>query len=343
LHAGQVLDVPSPDYYTAVNDKTGDKPLTPQQKTDAAAKAYQQALKDGENPAVVNQDRANFEAAVQAEINGKVADATNGVPPEYQTPTAQLIKTYGNQIAARYADKTVKAVTQGAVHDLQVKTTASSLIPGFAGPWTAAEKLQQIDLSGQPPEVVQAVLNDPRVQAWIKQAAADVGKPYDGVSNYANAEQQAPEAAKLLADTVKGLPPELAAAVVKQSMPTIDKIAQCEMVYGGQGVYNSMQQVVASLGTSPLAQALTRRIAHDYVPQAEKWEGFVDQSTKGFVTGGGNPALAIALAGDRKTPRSTRPTPRQRRSLASTWKPTRAPCCLPQGITRELRNSFTTA
>jgi hypothetical protein len=270
LHAGQVLDVPSPVYYTEVDDKTSDKPQTPQQKTDAAAKAYQQALNDGENAAVVNQDRARFEAAVQAEINGKVADATQGVPPEYQTPTAQLIKTYGNQIAARYADKTVKAVAQGTV--------------------------QQIDLSGQPAEVVQAVLNDPRVQQWIKQAAADVGKPYDGVTNYANAEQQAPEAAKRLMDTVKGLPPQLAAAVVQQSMPTIKKIAQCEMNYGGQNAWASMQQVVTALGDSPQAQALTAQIARAYTPQIEKWNGFATQSTQFAVGDGASPALAIAVA-----------------------------------------------
>lgn len=138
-----------------------------------------------------------------------------------------------------------------------MKAEANSLIPGFAGPWTAAEKLQQIDLKGQPQEVVDAVLADPRVQQWIKQAAADVGKPYEGVSNYANAEQQAPEAAKQLMDTVKGLPPQLAAAVVQQSMPTIQKIAQCEMIYGGQNAYSSMQQVVTAMGDSPQAQSLT--------------------------------------------------------------------------------------
>lgn len=177
-----------------------------------------------------------------------------------------------------------------------MKAEANSLIPGFAGPWTAAEKLQQIDLKGQPQEVVDAVLADPRVQQWIKQAAADVGKPYEGVSNYANAEQQAPEAAKQLMDTVKGLPPQLAAAVVQQSMPTIQKIAQCEMIYGGQNAYSSMQQVVTAMGDSPQAQSLTTQIAQDYTPQIEKWNGFATQSTQFAVGDGASPALAIAVA-----------------------------------------------
>lgn len=122
LHTDQVLNIPPPEYYTAVSDKAADKPQTPQQKTDAAAKAYQQAIKDREQAmrnaphnmgirseilqeenAKVDKAQNTFNAAVQTEISGKVADATQGVPPEYRTSNTQLIKTYGDQIAARYA------------------------------------------------------------------------------------------------------------------------------------------------------------------------------------------------------------------------------------------------
>lgn len=287
LPAGMELVLPPAE---VAPDRT-DAAHTPQQKTDAAAKAYQQALKDRDQAmrdappdmgmrsvilktenAHVADARAAFDAAVQAEIDGKVADATVGVPPQYQTPAAQLAKTYGDQIVARYADDAnLQAAAQTVAHTAQVKATADSLIPGFAGPWTAAEKLQQIDLQGQPQEVVDAVLSDPRVQQWIKQAAADIGKPYEGVGsgNLPGAYRQADAAAKALAAATGNMSPQLTAAVVQASMPTIQKIAQLQ---SSNDIlpFDSVYAVLSRVGDDAQGKAAMAQAAQAFADNADR-------------------------------------------------------------------------
>ena len=315
LSPGQVLTLP-PHAVAPAATQAAPAAQTPAQKTDAAITAYQAAVKErddtmrnaprnmgirselySDESAKVSAARTAMDQAIHDEIAGEVAARNQGVPAEFRTPTDQQMTSAGNAILARHkGDATLTATLGDAIHADQVQAKASALIPDYYGDWSAADKLKGITLDGQPQEVIDAVLADPRVQGWLKDAASQIGQPYNGVSNYANAETQAPEAAQRLLDTVKGLPPALANAVVQQSMPTIQKIAQCEMVYGGQGAYGIMQQVAGALGNSQQAQDLTARIAQAYVGQAERWEGFTDDSTKFAVGQGTNPALALALA-----------------------------------------------
>lgn len=322
LHAGQVLQLPANAFVTDVPAPDGGSATqTPQQKTDAAAKAYQQAVKDRDQAmadaprsmgmrsgiykaetAKVDKARAAFDSAVQVEINGKVADANQGVPGEFRTSTDQLVKTYGDQVVARYAgDPGLKAEAQTAVHDTQVKARAGSLIPGFAGSWTATEKLQQIDLKGQPQEVVDAVLADPRVQQWVKQAAADVGKPLDGVGkdDLSTAVQSAGDASTRLADATTGMAPALAAALVEKSMPTITKMGQLDHRYAGMTFENLSRAVDAMHGAPDAAQATTD-VAAAIKPGFGDGFGFTGPGANGAIArtiGDGNGAtLAIEMA-----------------------------------------------
>lgn len=315
LSPGQVLTLP-PHATAPTTAQAAPAPQTPAQKTDAAIAAYQAAVKEHDDVMRnaphnrgIRQDldtseldkvdaaKKAMDQAIGEEIAGQVALRNQGVPVEFRTPTDQLIASAGNTILARHpGDPALASALNGSIHAYTVQSDANALIPEYSGDWSPADKLKGIILDGQPPEVVDAVLADPRVQGWIKDAASQIDQPYNGVSNYANAETQAPDAAQRLLDTVQGLPPPLAAAVVNQSMPTIQKIAQCEMVSGGEGAYGTMQRVVSALGEGLQAQDLANQIAGAYVHQAERWDGFTTDATKFAVSNGASPTLAMALA-----------------------------------------------
>jgi len=299
LTPGQQLKLPA----NAVQPAHAEAPpLTPQQTTDAAAKAYTQALSNRttalqnaphnmgvrsevqqEEGALVDQAKTTFDNAVKAEIAGNVAQTNSATPPQFRTPESQLIQQYGDQIAGRYTDPAIKSEVTSTVTTYQVQTQAQSLIPQYSGaPISAADKLKGIDLQGQPQAVVDQVLADPQVQQWIKQAATDIGKPYDGMGNdkIPYAYDQANDASGNLAQATDGLPPPLATALTQASMPTIQKISQLELGYEGSMVpFDSVQSVLAGLGNSDQANAVVQQVASAYAD---------NPGAVGFLTRGGN-------------------------------------------------------
>jgi len=309
LSPGQVLTLPP---HAVATTQAPPATQTPAQKTDAAIAAYQAAVKQHDdamsnaprNGALrgdidrTEQDKVNtakqaMDQAINAEIAGEVAFRNQNTPPDFRAPADQQIASAGAAIIARHpGDAALTATLQATVDASKLQSQVNALIPDFSGNWTAADKLKHIMLDGQPQNVVDGVLADPRVQGWIKEAATQVDQTY----NAGDAQTQAPLAAQLLLSTVQGLPPPLATAVVQQSMPTIQKIAQCEMVYGGQGAFATMQRVVSAMGEGPQAQDLANQIAGAYVHQAERWSGFTYDATKLALSDGANPTLAMALA-----------------------------------------------
>lgn len=307
LHAGQVLQLPANAFVTEVPSPNGAGDVqTPQQKTDAAAKAYQQALKDRDDAvrnaphnmglrseirhthdANVESKRVAFDKAVKAEVASDVNRAKASALKEYQAIPPQVrraMQAEGDplphvdeqqaaaqattRIVNRYqADPTLSAAAKGAGHAYQVDQKAESLIPYDNPSTSAADKLKDIDLKGQPQEVVDAVMNDPRVQGWIKQAVADVGKPYDSVDKdkIPFAVQNAIDASSNLYRATDNMSPAMAAAVVTASMPTIRKIADLQLGYTGTGVpASTLQDVMGRLGNGSQAQALISQIAGIY-------------------------------------------------------------------------------
>ncbi|WP_426702958.1 LysM peptidoglycan-binding domain-containing protein [Rhodanobacter sp. Col0626] len=317
LAVGQKLTLPPNAVQPVQTEAAPQTTQTPSQKTDAAYKAYQQAktllASDKRSPAGhadVNADSAAaaqakqaFDTALKAEIAGNVATANAGVPPQYRTPESQQITQFGDDILKRYAsDSSAQADIKSVVADYQVQRQAENLIPGYSGDWSAADKLKGIILQGQPQAVIDKVLADPRVQGWLKQAAADVGKPYDGVSEKAAGEDQqaALDASKQLLDATSGMPPQLAAELVRQSMPTIQKIAGVDANYSGSGPFDNLSRVVGALGDTTEAKQLTTEIASAYSQQLKTWSGrFEDPFTgsiKTTVADGASPALSLELA-----------------------------------------------
>jgi hypothetical protein len=326
LTEGQLLTLPAnavqPEQ-TAVEPQAAQ---TPKQKTDAAYTAYQQAQKllasDKKSPAGhadINADIAGvaqakqmFDAAVQAEIAGNVATANAGVPAQYQTPEKQQITQYGNEILARYAkDPVAQAEIKSAVSDYQVQRQADVLIPSYSGNWSAADKLKGIELTGQPQAVIDQLLANPQVQAWIKQAAADIGKPYNGMGDdkIPYASSKAEQASGNLAIATDGMPPQIAAALAQASMPTIRKIAQLELGQaGGMVPFDSVQSVLAHIGDGDQAKAVIQQVAEAYADNPGA-VGFLTHgggtsmlantvvNSPGFGSAG-NPAFAIALGNE---------------------------------------------
>lgn len=316
LKLGQVLTIPT----VATDRYERPPPKTPADRTDEAYTAYQQALQhrtdalssapknayerqeigNTEN-AAVNQAKANLDAAVAAEITDRIAHVNKGVPPEYQTSPDSLITAYGDRILQRHAnDPAATPVLTESINDYRLDRKADSLIPGFYGNVSPQEKLAQVNrsLQGQPPEVVERVMTDPRVQQMMKDAVNWVAEPYKNLSerDAGYDTRAAAEASKRLADLTANLPPAYAAQIVRESMPTITKIANVEANMGNLPSFTNLSRVVGSLGDSPEARALTSQIAQAYGNQFQKWEGFFGDTIKNSIADGASPKLALELA-----------------------------------------------
>lgn len=115
------------------------------------------------------------------------------------------------------------------------------------------------------PAVVDSLLADPRVKAWVAQAAQNVGQPYQGIDPRDLAENVAPaeQAARNLQSATADLPPELAAAVVEASLPTIQKISELKLS-SSTVPFSTVQGVLSSLGNDPRARAQIAQVASDY-------------------------------------------------------------------------------
>src|SRR3569833_4330348 len=214
-------------------------PPTPAQTVDQAVARYKAAVASGDQSAI-NKARQDVYTAVRNEIGPQVDAANRGIPAEFQTPKAAQLTSYGNIILRRNStDPVTQGVLQDAITDYQVQRTADALIPGFSGDFTPKEKLDSLALSlkGQPPEVVARAMQNPTVQRWLQDAQSWIAEPYKGMSDQRAQTDGAAalEASQRLADITADLPPQYAAQVVQQSMPTIQKIAGQERVYGNQG------------------------------------------------------------------------------------------------------------
>jgi len=279
--------------------QTNSPPKTPAQAVDLAVANYKAAVASG-NQDAIKKARQDVYTAVRNEVGPQVDAANRYIPAEFQTPAADQINSYGNIILRRNAgDAVTQGVLKDAINDYKIQRQADSLVPSFYGNFTPKEKLDSLKLAlqGQPPEVVARVMQNPSVQKMLQDAQAWIAEPYKGMSaGQAQVDSQAAfEASQRLADITADLPPEYAAQVVKQSMPTIQKIAAQERVYGSQGTFINLSKVVDSLGEGPQAQALTTQIAQAYSNQAYRWSGQFNGDVTKAIDQGASPTLALAI------------------------------------------------
>jgi hypothetical protein len=138
---------------------------TPQEKTDAAYKTYQDASHTlasdktsragradvPDDQTAVSRAKKDFDDAVKREIAANVGQANQGVPPQYQTPRSQLITQFGGQISQRHAgDAIAHGEIKSAVNDyLKADTLIRSgynghrpeLIGGEPGQWKGIDRV----------------------------------------------------------------------------------------------------------------------------------------------------------------------------------------------------------
>jgi hypothetical protein len=275
-------------------------PSTPAQTVDQAVARYKAAVASGDQNAI-NKARQDVYTAVRNEVGPQVDAANRNIPPEFQTPTDAQITSYGNVILRRNSnDPVTQGVLQDAIKDYQVQRTADDLIPGFYGSFTPKEKLDSLapSLKGQPPDVVARVMQNPTVQKWLQDAQSWIAEPYKGMSDHrAQTDGTAAlEASQRLADITADLPPQYAAQIVQQSMPTIQKIAAQERLDGDEDTFINMSKVVDSLGDGPQAQALTTQLAKAYGNQAYRWSSQFNGDVTKALDQGASPKLALAVA-----------------------------------------------
>lgn len=284
--AGSPAEETLPQVQSVQRENAPTRALTPAQRTDAAYAGYQAALAQRERAlaeaphnrsqreeikreqdAAVAAAKHALDEAVAAEIGARVDAANAGVPSEYQRPLGELVTSYGNAILRRHADDpAAQAALTESIDDYKLQRQAEALIPG--GDASSQVQLTVLGhaLAGKPPELVERVLADPRVQRWIEEAAAHIAEPYEGVgdSDLASAHDEALEASKRLAETVENLPPELAAQVIAQSMPTIERIAQLNP-HGNPLPFERVYDAMSKLGDGAQARTLMNRVAREFV------------------------------------------------------------------------------
>ena len=303
VHTDPVPSDPTPHGSTAQNvtqpTPVNSPPKTPAQAVDLAVANYKTAVASG-NQDAIKKARQDVYTAVGNEVAPQVDAANRYIPPEFQTRTSDQITAYGNIILRRNAgDPVTQGVLKDAINDYQVQRQADSLVPSFYGNFTPKEKLDslQLALQGQPPQVVARVMQNPSVQKMLQDAQAWIAAPYKGMSaGQAQVDSQAAlDASQRLADITADLPPEYAAQIVEESMPTIQKIAAQERVYGSQSTFINLSKVVDALGPGPQAQTLTAQIAQAYGNQAYRWAGQFNEDVTKAIDQGASPTLALAI------------------------------------------------
>jgi len=310
LTPGQQLQLPPNAVQPAQTDAMPGAPATPAAKTDAAIAAYQQAVKDRteatsnmpQNGALrqeirqgaddaVNKAKTAMDQAIHDEIAGEVAQRNQGVPGQFRTPTDQLVANAGDAILARHqGDAGATPLIKDAVHTYQVQAKADALIPGYYGNWSAADKLKGINLQGQPKEVVDAVLADPRVKQWVADAAHDASG------------KSAADCAKYLADLTRASP-ELGREVTthwwnaQDTQSWMSSNSEVLSAMSDPDIYRDLSVVYRNLGGSDAGQAAQSDFAGDVAKYLERNSMLANNNdvTKA-ISDGGDPALALAVA-----------------------------------------------
>lgn len=300
-----------------------DKPQTPAEKTDAAIGKYHdvvakrdKAVQDAPQNQWMRTDvsrsydgklkaaRSAMDKAIKSEIDGVVAARRHGVPVQYQAPKGKLADAAGKDILARQpkGSSTTKDAVKQSITDHSSDIKAKTLIPADNRDVSAADKLHNINLDGQPKAVVDKVMHDPRVQSWVKQTAAEVAKPYEGVDDdrLDVALEPSGKAAKKLADITSGLNPDLAAAVARESLPTLQKMGKLDPRYA-DAPFGSLSQVVDNMKEADDATGITSDIASAIKSNAgDHLEGYKSRGGSSPISkavgDGHSPALAIELA-----------------------------------------------
>lgn len=309
-----VLTLPSNAVTPAKTDQPA-APQTPAQKTDAAIAAYDAAVKQRDDAvrnaphngairqdiyssesAAVEQAQKAMDAAIKDEIGGQIASRNGGVPAEFQTPTDQIIKSAGDAIAARHqGDSVAQSAISSSVGAYQMQQQTDALIPSFYGSWSASDKLARLsdNLQGQSQDVIDHVIADPRVQAWIKDAAKEATS------------KSTADCAKELADLTRKVQPDIARQVIQAwwtpSDPN-DLTAQmspanvASMAAVDKDTYNNLATIYAALGDDAQSQTLQQQIAGTIASQQQDNPSFARNTFTAAISDGGDAKLAIDVA-----------------------------------------------
>lgn len=196
-------------------------------------------------------------AAYDAAVNG-TDDVTRNAP--HNARMREDLRTWDVDQAQTALDK---AVSDDLASQIPPDHRAA---PGASLVQSAQAILQRYssDSTAQP-AVVDALLADPTVKAWVNQAAQNIDQPYQGGDPQTVSEDtdRAEQAAQRLQSTLDGLPPELATAVAQASLPTIQKMSQLKFSCGTDP-FRTVQGVLNSLGDGPRAQSVIDQAASYY-------------------------------------------------------------------------------
>lgn len=305
LTPGQRLAIPAAtQLHTASGPDPDAPPTQPQTPLDQAIKNYHAMIDQGENGTVVNAAYQAITTAAQAQIVGGIPGLRASYPGmmQNQLTDQDLAQQLGTKLAAQYPhDPAIQSALQAAVKPAGDQARANDLISAakaLASPDTSGQaalsRLGSV-LQGQPASVIAYAQNNAEVQAWVTQTASDVNAKWGGHAENRSA------ATDLLYNTVKDLPPDLAAQVVQQSAGVLQKIIAQGSPLGAAVVYGDLSKIYAVVSGTPAGATLS-----SMVTQGIEAKGIDPSTIKLAVTGQGadlslSTTVAKQLMADGKT------------------------------------------
>ncbi len=270
LKAGVAVNIPKDEKPVASPADLTDRALRNSQRADKTLDEVNQST-NGVGAAVPflsqqsNEAQGRVKTAAQLEIDATIT-AKGG---DVSDPAA--VRQAGDEIIARHAgDPAAQATLEKVVKDIQADHEAARVVQAAGSETDPAKALKAINepFHTASPEARQKVLNDPKVQQWVKQSADAATAPLSTLGTPSAAEgPQHPSAAAAdnLDNATRGLDKELGGAIVGASLPAWEAANKKSQeagfpLFGPQGT-QAMAQVAGRVADSANGQALVTRLA----------------------------------------------------------------------------------
>lgn len=247
----------------------------------------------------LQQNVRDAEVALQEAISDEIDRVLAASPGMDDAEAADVV-------LARFEEHPEQAAgVEAAIDEVLPARQASALVDGIEPGENAVQTVHALDdaLAGAPEEVRALVLADPRVQAWIEQAADLVTEPLAPYQDdpdqigHRNYPDDMLSAIRGLQQAGNGLHPDLSAALARAALPAFEQVNS--EVFGGHGMFGGADDqalaelvgVASHVSGAQGDQALVGRFI-DLAGEHAQWERVTGAIT---AHGGFIPELATSI------------------------------------------------
>lgn len=244
---------------------------------------YAQSIGAYYAPDVIDRAQAELDTAKQElhnaivqELSAKVAN--NSVPAQYLG--GDVTAYYANQIADRIGlNPTTQVSIESAAAAQRVLSAAAT-----GDPERAREAFKTF-ASDLPPDVMKLLMGNPQIQRLTNEIAESAATELEQL--YQESEYERHKVSDRLAELTKGLPPDVAAAIIRESMPTIEKLVDETLIGGGyaypQAIWHALADSIGAAQGTPSGEALTSDFAAMVQNRIANMEGYLQDDAAASV------------------------------------------------------------